>query len=129
MTIRLATVSFVVADLDAAIGFFTNALGFRLVEDTLLDDGKRWVLVEAPGGGSRLLLAKASGAAQVAAIGNQTGGRVGFFLESTDFAADHARMLAAGVIFLEEPRHEPYGTVAVFRDVCGNLWDLIQMRR
>jgi predicted enzyme related to lactoylglutathione lyase len=86
---------------------------------------KRWVVV-SPGGSTDVLLAEASTPAQVAAIGNQTGGRVGFFLHTDDFAGDHARMTAAGVVFREAPRHEPYGTVAVFADPWGNTWDLLQ---
>lgn len=121
----LATVTLVVADYDAAIDWFTEKLGFALESDIDLGGGKRWVTVTA-GGGSRLLLARADGADQTAAIGNQTGGRVGFFLETDDFARDHAAMLAKGVTFKEEPRHEAYGSVAVFTDLCGNLWDLIE---
>ena len=102
------------------------------MEDTPLGGGKRFVRVapnSAPAGGTALLLARADGAAQQAAIGNQTGGRVGFFLETGDFARDHAAFVAAGVRFLEEPRHEVYGTVAVFADPFGNRWDLIEPAR
>jgi catechol 2,3-dioxygenase-like lactoylglutathione lyase family enzyme len=130
---RLALVTLVVDDYDEAIRFYTGALGFRLAEDAPRPDGSRWVVVEpggaagAPGGGGTgLLLARAKGEAQRARVGDQTGGRVGFFLHTDDFARDHARMLAAGVTFLEEPRREPYGTVAVFRDLYGNTWDLLQ---
>ena len=115
-------------DLEAAHRFYTDALGFRLAEDTPRPDGSRWVVVE-PGagtGGTALLLARAKDGAQRARVGDQTGGRVGFFLHTDDFARDHARMAAAGVTFLEEPRHEPYGTVAVFQDLYGNRWDLLQ---
>jgi catechol 2,3-dioxygenase-like lactoylglutathione lyase family enzyme len=125
---RVALVTLVVDDYDEAIRFYTEALGFRLVEDTSRPDGSRWVVVR-PGereGGTDLLLARAKGEAQQTRVGNQTGGRVGFFLHTDDFARDHARMLAAGVTFLEEPRHEPYGSVAVFQDLYGNRWDLLQ---
>ncbi|MGQ4426600.1 VOC family protein, partial [Streptomyces violaceoruber] len=113
---RIALVALVVDDYDEEIRFYTEALGFRLAEDTPRPDGSRWVVVE-PGGpdaGTALLLARAKGEAQRARVGDQTGGRVGFFLHTDDFARDHARMTAAGVTFLEEPRHEPYGSVAVF---------------
>ncbi|MFV0137660.1 VOC family protein [Streptomyces sp. HMX87] len=125
---RIALVALVVDDYDEAIRFYTEALGFRLAEDTPRPDGSRWVVVEPPGSspGTALLLARARGEAQRARVGDQTGGRVGFFLHTDDFARDHARMTAAGVTFLEEPRHEPYGTVAVFRDLYGNRWDLLQ---
>ncbi|WP_405698634.1 VOC family protein [Streptomyces coelicoflavus] len=125
---RIALVALVVDDYDEAIRFYTEALGFRLAEDTPRPDGSRWVVVE-PGGparGTALLLARAKGDAQRARVGDQTGGRVGFFLHTDDFARDHARMKAAGVTFLEEPRHESYGSVAVFRDLYGNRWDLLQ---
>ena len=102
-------------------------LGLILAEDTPLGGGKRWVVMTGVGG-ARMLLAQADGEAQRAAIGNQTGGRVGFFMQTDDFAADHARLAAAGVTFLEEPRHESYGSVAVFVDAFGNKWDLIGPR-
>ncbi|MEU5364142.1 VOC family protein [Streptomyces sp. NPDC005925] len=126
---RIALVTLVVGDYDEAIRFYTGALGFRLVEDAPRPDGSRWVVVRAgsgDGSGTDLLLARARGEAQRDRVGDQTGGRVGFFLHTDDFARDHARMLAAGVSFLEEPRHEPYGTVAVFQDLYGNRWDLLQ---
>ncbi|GAA1423337.1 VOC family protein [Streptomyces thermospinosisporus] len=125
---HVALVALVVDDYDEAIRFYTGALGFRLVEDAPRGDGSRWVVV-APGGGGAgtgLLPARAKGERQRARIGDQTGGRVGFFLYTDDFARDHARMAEAGVVFLEEPRHEPYGTVAVFQDLYGNRWDLLQ---
>jgi catechol 2,3-dioxygenase-like lactoylglutathione lyase family enzyme len=122
---KLATVTLVVPDYDQAIAFYVGALGFRLIEDTPLSAEKRWVVVCPPGGGACLLLAKAANAEQTAAIGNQAGGRVAFFLETDDFARDHAAFSAAGVHFLEPPRTEPYGTVAVFVDPFGNKWDLI----
>ncbi|WP_262060408.1 VOC family protein [Streptomyces sp. STR69] len=126
---RIALVTLVVDDYDEAIRFYTEALGFRLVEDEARPDGSRWVVVAPPGAdgpGTGLLLARAKGEDQRGRIGDQTGGRVGFFLHTDDFARDHARMLAAGVTFLEEPRHEPYGSVAVFQDLYGNRWDLLQ---
>lgn len=124
---HLGLVAVVVPDYDEAIAFYVDALGFRLVEDTPLDGGKRWVVV-APRGAREtgVLLARADTGEQGARIGDQTGGRVGWFLATEDFDGDHARMLAAGVVFEEPPRHEPYGTVAVFRDPYGNRWDLIQ---
>lgn len=129
MTRRLATVTLVVRDYDEAIGWFCDRLGFALVEDTDLGGGRRWVRV-APStqAGACLLLARAATDAQRAAIGRQGGGRVAFFLETDDFAGDHARFSAAGVRFREAPRREPYGTVAVFEDLCGNRWDLIEPR-
>ncbi|AKZ53998.1 hypothetical protein SAM23877_0949 [Streptomyces ambofaciens ATCC 23877] len=125
---RVALVTLVVDDYDEAIRFYTEALGFHLAEDAPRPDGSRWVVVEpgTEGGGTALLLARAKGEAQRARVGDQTGGRVGFFLHTDDFARDHARMTAAGVTFLEAPRHEPYGSVAVFQDLYGNRWDLLQ---
>jgi catechol 2,3-dioxygenase-like lactoylglutathione lyase family enzyme len=123
---RIGAVTFLVRDYDEAIDWFTRALGFALVADTALGGGKRWVLVAPGDGGTPLLLAEASGESQTARIGDQTGGRVAFFLHTDDFASDHARMITEGVRFREEPRHEPYGTVAVFEDFCGNLRDLIE---
>lgn len=121
---RIAALALVVPEYDAAIAFYTGVMGFRLVED--IDEGrKRWVTVEPPGGGARLVLARAEGPVQAAAIGNQAGGRVFLFLSTDDFDSDHARMRAAGVVFEEEPRDEPYGRVAVWRDPFGNRWDLI----
>lgn len=123
----LHAVTLVVPDYDDAIAFYTKTLRFRLTQDIDLGEGKRWVLVTPPGSdGAALLLAKADGDSQRAAIGNQTGGRVGFFLRTDDFTRDHADMLANGVRFEEEPRHEPYGIVAVWQDPFGNRWDLIQ---
>lgn len=130
MTQSIATVSLVVSDYDEAIEFYRDKLGFELIADTDLGGGKRWVLVAPKNGtGARLLLAKADGEAQRAAIGNQGGGRVMFFLDTDDFASDHAAMLARGVRFLEAPRHEAYGSVAVFEDLYGNKWDLIEYKR
>jgi len=123
---RIAAVTLVVPDYDAAIRFFVDALGFELLEDTPLGAAKRWVRVAPAGGGAALLIAKAVGAAQTAAIGNQTGGRVAFFLETDDFERDYEGFRARGVEFLEAPRHESYGIVAVFVDPFGNKWDLIE---
>lgn len=124
----LATVALLVSSYDEAIAWYTGKLGFDLLDDIDLGGGKRWVTISA-GQGSRLLLAQADGEAQRAAVGHQAGGRVGFFLETDDFARDHAAMLAAGIEFRETPRHEAYGTVAVFADLYGNLWDLIEPAR
>ncbi|RJT40942.1 VOC family protein [Mesorhizobium waimense] len=127
---RVATVALVVKNYDEAIAWYVERLGFVLTEDVDLGGGKRWVTVTpADGQGARLLLAEASDAAQKSRIGNQTGGRVFLFLETSDFAGDHQAMLAKGVEFREAPRYEPYGTVAVFADLYGNLWDLIEPKR
>jgi catechol 2,3-dioxygenase-like lactoylglutathione lyase family enzyme len=123
---RLTLTALLVRDYDEAIAFYVGKLGFDLTADDDQGAGKRWVVVTPSGGGAGLLLARASGADQQARIGDQTGGRVGLFLQTEDFAADHARMSAAGVRFAEAPRHEPYGTVAVFEDLYGNRWDLIE---
>ncbi len=122
---RLALKTLVVPDYDAGIAFCVGALGFDLIEDSVMGGGKRWVVVGGKDGG-RLLLAKAANDTQSAAIGNQTGGRVGFFAHTDDFTGTQARLAAAGVMFHEQPRHEPYGTVAVFSDPFGNRWDLIE---
>jgi catechol 2,3-dioxygenase-like lactoylglutathione lyase family enzyme len=126
---RIATVALVVADYDEAIAWYTEKLGFTLFDDIDFGGGKRWVTVGPVQGGVRLLLAQASDEDQASRIGNQTGGRVFLFLNTDDFAREHAAMLAAGVEFREEPRHEAYGSVAVFADLYGNLWDLIQPNR
>lgn len=124
---RIAAVTVVVPDYDEAITHYCNGLGFDLIEDTDFGNGKRWVLIAPPGSTeTRLLLGKASTPEQIAAIGNQTGGRVFLILFTDDFARDHARFAAAGAVFAEAPRHEAYGTVAVFRDRFGNLWDLLE---
>lgn len=123
----VTTVSVVVGDYDEAIAFYTGVLGLALIEDTPLGGGKRWVVVGGEGG-ARLLLARASGPAQKARVGDQTGGRVFLFLETDDFARDHAAFAAAGVRFVEGPREEAYGMVAVFEDRYGNRWDLIERR-
>ncbi|MEP1574604.1 VOC family protein [Roseibium album] len=123
----IGAVALVVPDYDAAISFYVEKLGFDLVEDTKLSANKRWVLV-APKGSTetRLLLALADDDQQIAAIGNQTGGRVCLFLNTDDFDRDHQAMKSKGVTFLETPRVEPYGKVAVFEDPFGNKWDLIE---
>lgn len=125
----IATVTLVVRDYDEAIAWYTERLGFGLEQDIALGDGKRWVVVAPPGGrGAKLLLAQAADAHQSARVGDQTGGRVFLFLETDDFARDHGAMRERGVNFREAPRHEPYGTVAVFEDLYGNLFDLIEPR-
>lgn len=124
---QLGVVTLLVHDYDEGIAWFVGALGFCLVEDTDLGGGKRWVVVSpSDDGGTGLLLARPGDDGQSARVGDQTGGRVGFFLFSDDFEADRARMAGAGVHFVEEPRREPYGTVAVFLDCSGNRWDLIE---
>ncbi len=129
MTRSIAAVALLVRDYDEAIAFFTRALRFSLLEDNPLGDGKRWVRV-APAGspGASLLLAQAATPEQLSCVGRQGGGRVMWFLETDDFAGDHAHLLSGGVRFRELPRHEAYGTVAVFEDLYGNPWDLIQRR-
>jgi len=121
----IGAVTLLVADYDDAIAFFVDALGFALIEDTTLSKDKRWVRVAPKDGGVCLLLAKASTPEQVARIGDQTGGRVGFFLQTENFDADYAAMSAKGVRFREATRTESYGKVVVFEDICGNTWDLI----
>ena len=127
MNIELAAI--VVEKYDPAIAFFVDALGFELIEDSpaLTNDGrpKRWVVVRPPGAATGILLAEADGAVQSAVVGNQLAGRVGFFLRVDDFDAALARMTAAGVEFLGEPRSEVYGRVVVFADIAGNSWDLL----
>jgi catechol 2,3-dioxygenase-like lactoylglutathione lyase family enzyme len=126
---QLETVALLVRDYDEAIAFFTEALGFELVEDvpSLTNDGrpKRWVIVRPPGAQTGILLAKADGARQEARVGDQLAGRVGFFLRVDDFETSYARLRLHGVEFVAEPRTEPYGTVAVFVDIAGNRWDLL----
>jgi len=123
-------ISLVVRDYDAAIEWYTNKLGFTLVEHTKLSDTKRWVLVAPPGGRNQclLLLAKAVTPEQESRIGNQTGGRVFLFLHTDDFARDYEAMKARGVKFIRQPCEESYGTVAVFEDLYGNQWDLLQLK-
>ncbi len=125
----LAQIAIVVRDYDEAIAWYTRCLGWVLKEDTDLGAGKRWVIIKPPGEeGAGLLLAKAATPEQLAAVGNQTGGRVFLFLHTNDFGSDYDRMRQMGVTFLSEPRKEPYGTVAVFVDLYGNKWDLIEKR-
>jgi catechol 2,3-dioxygenase-like lactoylglutathione lyase family enzyme len=127
-TQSLGLVSLLVRDYDEALAFYVGTLGFTLIEDTFIpEQDKRWVVVAPPGAnGCQLLLARAVGDEQTSRIGNQTGGRVFLFLYTDDFARDHAAYRAKGVEFVREPKREPYGTVAVFRDLYGNLWDLLQ---
>jgi catechol 2,3-dioxygenase-like lactoylglutathione lyase family enzyme len=126
----IAHVALVVADYDEAIKFYTEKLGFELIEDTPLSETKRWVLVAPKNStGCQLLLAKAVGEEQTLRIGNQTGGRVFLFLETDDFERDYEDYLNQGVRFVREPKIEDYGTVAVFADLYGNLWDLIQFSK
>ncbi len=126
---RIAHVAIVVRDYDEAIQYYTGRLGFELLEDRDQGGGKRWVLVAPAGGaGTALLLARAATPEQESRIGNQTGGRVFLFLHTDDFSRDYELMRARGVQFLEQPRHEPYGTVAVFQDLYGNRWDLLETR-
>jgi catechol 2,3-dioxygenase-like lactoylglutathione lyase family enzyme len=127
--VHIDLITIVVDEYDPAIRFFTEVLGFVLAEDSPshTNDGrpKRWVVVRPPGGGTGLLLARADGEEQAAVVGQQVAGRVGFFLRVDDFDAVHRRMVAAGVQFVTAPRAEPYGRVAVFRDLAGNRWDLL----
>lgn len=125
MSPRIAHLTLLVPDYDEAIAYFTRTLGFECLEDRPLPGGKRWVRVAPAGAGAALLLARAVTPAEVAAVGRQSAGRVFLFLETDDFARDHAALLANGVRFVEPPRQEPYGTVAVFEDRYGNRWDLI----
>ena len=125
---HIGTLALVVRDYDEAIAFYRDKLGFTLVEDTPLGPDKRWVRLAPPGSTeTRLLLAKAATPEQAARIGDQTGGRVFLFLETDDFQRDYAHMRAQGVRFREAPRREAYGTVAVFEDLYGTLWDLLQL--
>jgi catechol 2,3-dioxygenase-like lactoylglutathione lyase family enzyme len=127
--VHLGLVTVVVTEYDPAISFFVETLGFELVEDSpaLTNDGrpKRWVVVRPPGAATGLLLARADGPDQLDVVGNQVAGRVGFFLNVDNFDAMYRRLAAAGVEFVTAPRAEPYGQVAVFRDIAGNRWDLI----
>ena len=125
----LGYVALVVRDYDEAVKFFTESLGFNLIEDTVQGPGKRWVLVAPPNSrGTSLLLAQASTPEQASRIGNQTGGRVFLFLHTDDFWRDYGQMTACGIKFRETPRDEPYGTVAVFEDLYGNRWDLLELK-
>lgn len=126
---QLGLISLLVDEYDRAIAFYVGKLGFELRHDVALEAGKRWVVVAPVGATSGLLLARAADDRQIGAIGNQSGGRVFLFLETDDFARDHRAFTQAGIIFIEAPRHEPYGIVAVFEDLYGNRWDLIQPAR
>jgi len=129
MAQKLGYVALVVRDYDEAIAFYTQALGFQLIEDIDLGGGKRWVLVRPPGSdGTDLLLARAVNPEQAARIGNQTGGRVFLFLHTDDFWRDYRALTAHGVKFVRPPSEETYGTVAVFEDLYGNKWDLLQLK-
>jgi catechol 2,3-dioxygenase-like lactoylglutathione lyase family enzyme len=126
----LGYVALVVRDYDEALAFFTGLLGFKLIEDTPLEPGKRWVLISPPGSsGTSLLLARAATPEQASRIGNQTGGRVFLFLHTDDFWRDYRQMMARGIKFRRPPREEVYGTVAVFEDLYGNLWDLLELKQ
>jgi len=127
MGVTIGRVALLVRDYDEAIAYFTGRLGFSLLEDTALGNGKRWVLVAPPGGARpAVLLAKAVTAEQERRVGDQTGGRVFLFLETDDFWRDYRDMRSRGVSFAEEPRREAYGAVAVFTDLYGNKWDLVE---
>jgi len=126
MSQSLALTALVVREYDEAIAFYVGKLGFDLTRDDDMGSGKRWVVVTPPGSQAGLLLARAANDHQASRIGDQTGGRVGFFLHTDDFERDHAAMTAAGVEFVEQPRRETYATVAVFEDLYGNRWDLLQ---
>ena len=129
MTQKLGYVALVVRDYDEALAFYTRSLGFQLIEDTDFGGGKRWVRVRPPGSaGTDLLLAKAVNPEQSSRIGNQTGGRVFLFLHTDDFWRDYREMTARGVKFCQPPTEESYGTVSVFEDLCGNKWDLLQLK-
>jgi len=126
MAQHIGRVTLLVRDYDEAIFFYTQKLGFELLEDTDLSGGKRWVVIAPAGAATGLLLAPPADEAQAAFIGNQGGGRVWLFLHTNDFWSDYHRMKAAGVQFLEEPRQEVYATVVVFEDLYGNKWDLLE---
>jgi catechol 2,3-dioxygenase-like lactoylglutathione lyase family enzyme len=126
---KIVHIALLVKDYDEAISFYTTKLGFSLVEDTPMENGKRWVLI-SPGDkeGTTILLARAVGPDQLSRIGNQTGGRVFLFLQTGDFNSDFQKLIENGVTIVREPKKEAYGTVAVFSDLYGNLWDLIQYK-
>ena len=125
----LAHIALVVRNYDEAIAFYTRVLGFQLIEDTDLGGGKRWVLVAPPGSSTSLLLAQAANAEQSSRIGNQTGGRVFLFLHTDDFWRDYRMLQSRNVRFVRDPKEQEYGTVAVFADLYGNLWDLIERKK
>ena len=126
---KIIHIALVVKDYDEAIDFYTKKLDFNLIEDSSLDENKRWVVIKPPGENETgLLLAKAATPEQQLSIGNQTGGRVFLFLQTDDFWQDYHKMKAKGVSFLENPREEPYATVVVFEDLYGNKWDLLQLK-
>lgn len=126
----IASLTLIVRDYDEALGFFTGSLGFKVIADTPMENGKRWIMVAPPNSrGASLLLAQASTPEQANRIGNQTGGRVFLFLHTDDFWRDYRQMQSRGIKFRETPREEPYGTVAVFEDLYGNQWDLLELSR
>lgn len=127
MSSHIGAFALVVDDYDRAIAYYTEKLGFELLEDSPRENDKRWVLVAPKGAQTAILLAKAANEVQQACIGNQTGGRVGYFLYTDNFARDYAVFVERGVHFCEQPRHEDYGSVAVFEDLYGNRWDLLQL--
>lgn len=130
MNQHIAHIALVVKDYDEAINFYCNKLGFELKEDTVMSATKRWVMVKPKGAGNcSLLLAKAVGEEQESRIGNQTGGRVFLFLYTDDFWRDYNNYTSKGIAFVREPKEETYGTVAVFKDLYGNLWDLIEQKQ
>ena len=131
MTQTIGQVALVVREYDEAIDFYVGRLGFTLIEDTYIpEQDKRWVVVAPPGSSdTRLLLARAVGEEQSSRIGNQTGGRVFLFLDTDDFSRDYHNYRAKGIVFIREPKEESYGTVSVFKDLYGNLWDLVQRKR
>jgi len=124
---NIGLMTLVVRDYDEAIAFYVDKVGFELAEDVAFPDGKRWVVVKPTGAETGLLLARADRPRQHRRVGDQTGGRVSLFLRAGDFHEAHTRMLAAGVHFLENPRHEPYGWVCVWEDLYGNRWDLLEL--
>jgi uncharacterized glyoxalase superfamily protein PhnB len=126
MATTLGMIAIVIEDYDAAIDHYVNDLGFTLIEDTELSPEKRWVVIAPSPSGAEILLAKASNEQQKAAIGNSTGGRVGFFLYTDNFSETYERYLAKGIEFTEKPRNESFGQVVVFKDKYGNKWDLIE---
>ena len=128
MAQRIVSLALVVKDYDEAIAFYTDSVGFKLIEDTPMEPGKRWVVVKPSGSEVALLLAKAKNEHQESRIGDQTGGRVFLFIETDNFDQDYQRMLKAGIDFTERPRDEPYGKVVVWKDLYGNKWDLIERK-